>query len=275
LGNRFYVGELVHRGQTFQGKHRLFIDRQTFDACQRILDGKNKRKGGNPELLFSGGLIRCEACGFAMTGERIRRKLLDGGVREHVYYRCVNEYPAENHPRIRWKEEDIERAIVDDFAALRMPENRAAWFRHTVKAAFLDVEDLQRQQKQSLSRRKSELSNMQDRLLNGYLAGAIDQTTFQAKSSELKEEMGRVEESLAGANGYDPDAPERALALFDFSQNLVDLWRGSRSEVQREILECVTLNRTVSDVSLSMTKRKPFDFLAERPSFDFGRGDRT
>ena len=84
--------------------------------------------------------------------------------------------------------------------------------------------------------------------------------------------MAEVEESLEQANQYDPDAPMRALAVFDFSQNLVDLWRRSNSEVRREILDCVSLNRTVSDTTLCVTKRTPFDWLAERAFLKIGRG---
>jgi site-specific DNA recombinase len=264
LKNPIYTGELVRHGQVFQGKYQPLIDRQTFEACQRILNGKNRRTS-TQSMLFSGGLIRCAVCGAAMTGERIRRKLRDKGIREHLYYRCANNHREEDHTVIRWREEDIEKAILDDFATLRMPSEKiAAWFRCSVKAAFSDVEELQRQQKQNLAKRRAELGSMQDRLLNGYLAASIDEQTFQAKTPELKREMGMVEESLARVNRYDPDAPERALALFDFSQNLVDLWRRSNSDVRREILECVSLNRTISDVSLYVAKRKPFDFIAER-----------
>ncbi|MGD0088314.1 MAG: hypothetical protein ABSE73_00145 [Planctomycetota bacterium] len=67
----------------------------------------------------------------------------------------------------------------------------------------------------------------------------------------------------------------RALALLDFRQNLVDIWRGSNSAVRREILDCVSLNRRVSDVSLVLEKRKPFDFLAERPYLKNGRDNKT
>ena len=35
------------------------------------------------------------------------------------------------------------------------------------------------------------------------------------------------------------------------------------------------LNRKVSDLSLVLTKRKPFDFLVERPFLKKNRGDRT
>ena len=80
---------------------------------------------------------------------------------------------------------------------------------------------------------------------------------------------------LLFALNYDPDAPLCAMALFDFSQNLVDLWHGSDSQEKRDILDCVSSNRTVDSVSLDAVKRKPFDFLAERQFLKSGRGGRT
>ena len=83
-----------------------------------------------------------------------------------------------------------------------------------------------------------------------------------------------MEESIEKTNRLDPDAPLRALALFDFSQNLVDVWHGSKSARKRQILECVSLNRRVDDATLVVEKRKPFSFLAERPFLKDGRGGR-
>ena len=113
---------------------------------------------------------------------------------------------------------------------------------------------------------------MKDRLLNGYLAGAIEEAVLQTKQEELKRRLAEVEESLDRAKAIDPDAPQRALALFDFSQRLVESWHGSNSAVKREILEVVSLNRHVNDVTLVVEKRKPFDFIAERPFLKNGRG---
>ncbi len=274
LGNRFYIGELERNGRVYSGKYRLVIDRQTFNLCQDILQGRNRRYG-NPTHLFAGGLIRCARCGFAMTGERIRRKLAGGDVREHTYYRCANNERGDGHHVIRWRGEDLERAIVDDLATIRLPSEKViTWFRDSLRQAFDDLGQLQRQQKQLLAKRKTELTGMHDRLLNGYLSGLIQEDAFQAKSAQLRREMAEVEESLEKTNSYDPDAPLRALAVFDFSQNLVDVWRGSNFARKREILECVSLNRHVNDVTLVVEKRKPFDYLAERPFLKNGRGGR-
>ncbi|MDD4989111.1 MAG: recombinase family protein [Candidatus Pacebacteria bacterium] len=78
LNNRFYIGQIIRHGHAFPGKYRALIDRNVFEACQQLLHGKNRRTG-NPEIMLSGGILRCAHCGHAITGEFIRRKLRSGG----------------------------------------------------------------------------------------------------------------------------------------------------------------------------------------------------
>ena len=273
LNNRFYIGELHRNGQVFQGQYQLLISRTTFDACQSVLHGKNRRTG-KPNVIFSGGIIRCQHCGSAMTGERIRRKLKNGGVREHVYYRCANNTPDESHPKVRWREEDIEALVLQELATIQLPNSHRDWFRNAIQAAFSDTAAMAAMQTKTLRKRQSELTNMQDRLLNGYLNGAIDDATFNTKSSELKIEQETVAEQLDSADEQDQDMGQKAMALFDLSQKLPEVWQRSNSSQKRQLLQCVSLNRQISGVSLCMTKRKPFDFLTERPFLKKSRGER-
>jgi len=255
-------------------RYRLLINRATFDACQDILNGRNRRTG-NPDIAYSGGILRCAYCDFAMTGELIRRKLNNGGCNTHVYYRCGNSHPDKGHPKVRWREADIEHAIIREFEALRMPNKATSdWFRDAVEAAFDDVGSATATRRKMVTKRHTELVNMQDRLLNGYLAGTIDEEVFQTKSADLKSQVETVGHQLDEADQFDPAFGQAALAVFDFSQNLVPLWRGSNLARKREILEVVSLNRMLSDVSLVLTKRKPFDFLIERPFLKKSRGDK-
>ena len=105
------------------------------------------------------------------------------------------------------------------------------------------------------------------------IAGPIDEAVFKAKSADLKAQIEEAERQLDEADQFDPAFGQAALAAFEFSQNLVSLWRGSNSAARREILECVSLNRLLTDTSLVLEKRRPFDFLAERPFFENTRGD--
>lgn len=273
LGNRFYIGELHRNGQVFEGRYQRLIDRPTFDACQDVLHGRNRRTG-TPDHPLAGGLLRCKYCGQSITGERIRRKLKGGGVREHLYYRCANNRPGPEHPTVRWKSENLEQAIIDDLAKMRFEPELAAWFRSSLGDAISDLTAHRRRQATALTKRKSELATMQDRLLNAFLTGTVEEIVYKAKSNELKSEARKAEESLAALGDVDPARGQIALAIFDFSQNSAERWRGSNSAVRREILDLVCLNRVLGDLSLDATKRKPFDVFAERLEIKNSRGDR-
>ena len=62
-----------------------------------------------------------------------------------------------------------------------------------------------------------------------------------------------------------------ALAVFEFSQKIPEIWRGSKMLEKRRILETVSLNRRLGDVSLDLEKRKPFDELAKRLEIQLSR----
>lgn len=274
LNNRFYIGELHRNGTVFEGRYERLIDRATFDACQDVLHGRNRRFS-KPSHPLAGGLLTCAHCGQAITGERIRRKLRGGGVREHLYYRCANNEPGPDHPTVRWKAEELERAIIDDLHALRLPnQEMACWFRSTLQTTLGDLLAHHRRHRAALLKRQAEVATMQDRLLNAYLAGTVDEATFQAKSGELKGDGARIEEAIQKAATGDAQRNERALAAFDLAQRAADVWQGSNTTVRRRLLDAVCLNRSLSDVTLVTTKRKPFDHLAERLKNENSRGDR-
>ena len=196
LNNRFYIGEITWHGESYPGKHRPLVDRATFERCQTILHGRNRRTG-KPEFPLAGGLFTCAHCGSLITGERIRRRLRSGGIREHIYYRCANNNPGPDHPRVRWRAADLEQAIVADLATMRLPSPEIAdWFRHALREAFADITAQQRRQRQALLKRQTELTNMRDRLLTAYLAGSVDERTFQNKSTDLEGQLRQVEQAL-------------------------------------------------------------------------------
>ena len=257
----------------YQGKYRRIIDRNTFELCQEVLHGKNRRVG-SPNLQFSGGLLTCAHCGQSITGEKIKRKLINGGVREHVYYRCANNRQGPDHPKLRWRECDLEIAIIKDLQSIRFPNQEiAAWFRQSLTEAFADVATAKQRQLTNLTKRRSELTTMQDRLLNAYLGRTVDETTYAAKAAEIKSDLLTVEESIEKINKIGTVDSELGLRLFDWSQNIATLWLGSNISQKREILDLICLNRTLSDVSLVLVKRKPFEFLFERLSIQSSRGE--
>ncbi len=276
LRNRVYIGDIRWGDRVYSGKHRPLIDRRTFSLCQDLLDGKIRRTTTQINMPLAGGLFTCQHCGALITGKRIKRKLKGGGVRLHDYYRCANNYPTDDHPSVRWRGDDLEDAIVADLETIRIPDGELAeWFRTALQTAFKDIGEVQRQQRQTQKKRVAEIEAMQERLLNAYLAGTIDEQALAAKQIQLRDEAATLAATLATGETLAPEDVQTALGVFEFAQNAAQIWRGSKMDQKREILESVSLNRLLGDVTLVLEKRKPFDELAKRPLVTPSRGDRT
>ena len=274
LRNRIYVGEILWSGNYLPGKHKPLVDRSTFKACQEVLDGKTRRTTATVDHPYAGGLFTCLHCGFSITGERIKRKLKGGGVRIHEYYRCANNMPDEDHPTVRWRRDNLEDAIIADLETLKIPDGDVAdWFRQSLETAFLEIGETQREQKRALTKRTGEITTMQDRLLSAFLAGTIDESALSTKQTQLRDEAATVAETLDNWKEFEPSDARVALNVFEFAQNAAEIWRGSKMLEKREILESVSLNRMLGDVSLVIAKRKPFDNLVKRPGVATSRGD--
>lgn len=274
LANRFYVGDIVWKGQIFPGKHQPLVDRRTFQLCRDILKGKNRRLKRMTHT-YANGLFVCEHCGSMITGERIRRKLNDGTVRVHDYYRCANNRPGDDHPRVRWKETDLENAIVKQLESMRLPTPELRdWFSEVMDAEFGRLRNDHNQQKRVLGRKKVELEKQNARLLSLYLDGHLDAGTYQDKSVSLQGQISEVEKGIAACRDMESSSRDSAKKVFDFTQQAAEIWRGSKKAGKQRILRALSLNRTLSDISLCIEKRKPFSFVTERLPVLTSRGDR-
>jgi hypothetical protein len=123
--------------------------------------------------------------------------------------------------------------------------------------------------------RLQELEQMQQRLLEGYLAGAVEKEPFTTRTAALKAEADRVREKLAAAQTTGAEVGEHVVEMWDFAQDAARRWMVSQTPARREILTRALLKRSLSATSLVTIKRKPFDMLAEGLSVETPRGDWT
>ena len=258
----------------FAGKHRTAVSRETFKLCQDILNGRNRRKS-TVNLPLAGGLFVCKYCGQAITGERIRKRLKGGGVNEHVYYRCGNDEQDEAHPKLRWKAHALEAAVLAQLNTLKLPdESVTAWFRTSLRAALADEAEFNRRNQAQLRKRESELQNQSSRLLDVFLSGTIDKQTYEAKNVQIREELESVRGKMARETKVNEDFIQMAEKAFDFAQDAAKTWLGSNSQLRRELLQILSLNRELDEASLYVTWAKPFDSLANQAVLKDNRGDR-
>ncbi len=96
-----------------------------------------------------------------------------------MYYRCANNTPAPDHPKVRWKAEALETAVVDSLKRLKLPTPEVSeWFRDALRSALSDEVEFNKQRHAQLRKRESELKNKCERLLDAFLSGAVEKDVY-------------------------------------------------------------------------------------------------
>ena len=270
LRDRAYLGEVAYKGQWYPGTHEPLIDRVTFDRVQQLLGGQVYR---SHELTYAGGLIACGHCGRPITGETIQKKG-PRGVKHYRYYRCSG-YTAAGHPRVRLPEKALDEQMLAFFETLRIDDEKTRdWFARVLRERTRGQQTARQEQLAELNRQLTLLRKQQDQLLNLRLLGEIDQDTFAAKGTELRDRIARLSIEVDAHDRSREEQGEIALAAFELSQTLQEKWVTADYRAKRRMLEIVCLNFTLVDVTLVPAIRKPFDVLAEGLVSENSRAER-
>ncbi len=269
LKDRAYIGEILHKGEWYPGKHEVLIDRATWDRVQALLGGHVYHA---QYLTYAGRLIQCGHCGHPITGELVKKKTKNGE-RYHIYYRCTY-YTKKDHPRIRIREADLEAQVMAIFDRMKVEDESVRdWFRLVLASQTRDAQAESIAQRSELQRQETLLVQQQDRLLNMRLSEDIDQDTFAKKHTELRDRLASIKLQLDAVDRSHDETAELVTRVFELSQTLRQQWLTADYAAKRRLLEIVFLNCRLDGVTLVPEMRKPFDVLAEGLLSKNSRGD--
>ncbi|WP_375572675.1 recombinase family protein [Seohaeicola saemankumensis] len=128
LNNRAYIGEAVHKGESYPGEHDAIIDRETWDKVHTILQESPRKRAANTRAetpaLLKGLIYGPDGAAFSPTHTKKRGRL-------YRYYvsQSILKHGAGSCPIGRVPAGEIERAVIDQVRAVfRQPEIIAgAW----------------------------------------------------------------------------------------------------------------------------------------------------
>ena len=122
LSNRAYLGEAVHKGESYPGEHDAIIDRKTWDRVHAILRESPRKRAARTRAdtpaLLKGLLFGPDGAAFSPThtrkGGRLYRYYVSQAVLKHGAGACpIGRVPAG----------EIEAAVIDQLRAVfRQPE---------------------------------------------------------------------------------------------------------------------------------------------------------
>jgi site-specific DNA recombinase len=118
LRNPVYIGKISHKGDIHEGEHKGIVEPAIFERVSRML-AANGKKNTSPNQdkhnFMLRGLVRCGACGHAMTPNFAYSK-----GRKYFYYKCVSVGKLDKSacPTKSAPARELERLVLDRIAYL-------------------------------------------------------------------------------------------------------------------------------------------------------------
>ena len=161
------------------------------------------------------------------------------------------------------------------FDRIRIKEDKVRdWFLQVLRARVRQGQQMNRDHIADLNRQISSLRQQQDRLLNLRLLDEINESTFAAKGTELRDRIARLSLEIEACDRGRSEQGVAAEKVFELSQTLTEKWVSADVSAKRQLLGIVCLNFSLDGATLIAAMRKPFDVLAEGLSVSYSRDDR-
>lgn len=252
LGNPIYYGMFRWRNKLYRGVHEPIVNKETFDAVQRVMKRYNKPRRSTKRFAYR-GLLSCGRCGCLYTAEVKKGK--------YTYYHCSkSKGPCDNS---FLREEDLDR-MFEGFVRSVQPERRALDFiierlkvRHEGDAAH---------RREVLGRLRAEMSRLEGKMEKAYndrLDGTISDDWWKVKSTEWRATIHDTEAAIDRIAKGDAGEFDLGVDLLQLASEATDLFRVRSPDEKRRFLGIMASNFRVDGKSIVPTYKKPFDLLAK------------
>ena len=223
FGNHFYYGKFKWQQKLWNGTHEPMITKEEFDKAQTIIKRKKPYETARNIFAYT-RLMRCGECGCSITAEAQKKKLKDGTINEHIYYRCSKQKGPGSCSQPYMKLDKIEDKIEETLSGMDIPKPLAVWMFKVLRDEFKNEQEFQKQTienlKQAYERYENQLKNLFDMRMNG----EIDSVVYESKKAEitalrdhskemLEKSDNRLDKWLTGAEDDFKWAEEAILAI--------------------------------------------------------------
>lgn len=256
--NPFYHGVIEHLGERYQGAHPPMVTRNEFKRVQEILARSSRPRSQGLSFTFA-GLLRCGACGAAVTAERKRNR--HGTT--YTYYHCTHRKQAIDCRQRAVETGNLEQQIVRFLASLTMPKEV-----HDLTLQLLDKAEAasahqEEQVLQSLRQRRDRCERERSELVSLRLRGLLGDEEFSAKKRELESEQEQLEAELHQRTAAKHETYRQCQEVFQFALTAKRRFETGSDQTKRAILGYVGSNPFLLNKKLCIQALEPLERIRE------------
>jgi DNA invertase Pin-like site-specific DNA recombinase len=265
LRRRIYNGLFDYDGTTYQGTHDPLVSMETWNAVQRILDGRKEGQTHSVRLDFPyTGLVRCGHCGCALVAELKKGRF--------TYYHCTGRRGKCDEPYTR------QERLTEEFAAtisdLVIPAPVLEWLADEITHVDLNEQGAREAAVKRLAAEKKRLEHRLNTLYEDRLDGTLSKDQYQEKAGALRAQMDEVQQKILDARDA-PMAPlTTALDLARLTSNSCQSFLAQPPAEQRKLLTMLLKDATWKDGALTTTLLEPWELVRRSNRASATKSDR-
>lgn len=237
LKNRFYLGEITHRGKTLPGNHAPLCTIEEWEEAQQAMTARSLIDSGvnkNTRVYLFSNIIKCAHCGIPMRGSYGVNKRGGKNV-ERRYYRCMAREHHIDCPQRMIRADEYEALVGEWLTKITLPSN---W--HEVLVKRVKEKPVSKKSGPSLKQLELRLK----RTIELYQNGDIEPQDFYKERDTLKAQI-----SAAQAVTAPPPAMQQAA---DLLKNIPALWEVATPEERRDWIHAIASEIIVKDDRLTL-----------------------
>ena len=242
LRDRYYLGEVRYKGETYPGRHEPIISEDLFNQVQQLMDergyARERRKRHDHYLK---GTIWCGQCRLEQHVNRrmiLMRTTGRHGNADYGYFFCrgvqdhICDAPYSSIDR-------VEDAIAEHYKTIRLSPAFVTAVRNHIEAALNDQVAAQQLLRKNLEDQLEQLATKEDNLLDLAADSSLPQERIRQRLREIARDRQRVTEQLSQVHGDLSSGRAFLDAHLNLLENPYELYLHASEATRRKLNQAI------------------------------------
>ncbi len=242
LRDRYYLGEVTYKGETYPGRHEPLISEDLFNQVQELMDergySRERRKRHDHYLK---GTIWCGQCRLEQHVNRrmiLMRTTGRHGNGDYGYFFCrgaqdhICDAPYSSIDR-------VEDAVAEHYKTIRLSPAFVAAVRSHIEAALNDQVAAQQLLRKNLEDQLAQLATKEDNLLDLAADNSLPQERIRQRLREIARDRQRATEQLSQVHGDLSSGRAFLDAHLNLLENPYELYVNASEATRRKLNQAI------------------------------------
>ena len=250
LRDPYYVGDIIYKGETFEGRHPAIIDRDLFVRVQQRLEASGRageRKRVYPHYLK--GTLWCGEC-YAERGLVDKRMLIQRSIGrlggEYFYFFCRGKQEQICDSR-HLPFDLVEDQVIEHYRTVKLSPKFIEWVYGQIDDALKDQAGSQRQLREQIQAQIARLQTRADNLIDLVADGGLAGSKAREKITEIERERAGLEARLSTINDDISTGADYLKGWLELLRDPYEMYRAASNEMRRELNQAIFTRIWVMD----------------------------